>query len=381
MVTISPEEQMLLDVVKKIAKEKVAPRAAEIDSRDEFPWDLVEIFSQQGLLQIMIPEKYGGGGVKRVTTVALIAEELAKASLAVASIFVSAAVPITLALLRNGNQTQQDTYFPKLVSGRKLTGIALTEPNAGSDAAGIQTKAIKQGKNYILEGQKCFCSMGSVAEIFSIFAKTDENKGTKGITAFLVEKGAPGFRIGKIENKMGVRGLPVAELIFDELVVPEENRLGEEGEGFKIVMNIFDTARVLVGVKAIGLAQGAFQYALAYAKERIQFGQPIAHFQAIQFMLADMATQIEAARGLIYNAATLIDQGKEDISHFSSMAKYYASDTAMKVTTDAVQILGGYGYMKDHPVERMMRDAKLTQIWDGTNQIQRIIVARRLLKD
>ena len=379
MLNITPEEQMLLDMVKKIAREKVSPRAAEIDRRDEFPWDLVEILSQQGLLQIMVPEEYGGGGVKQVTTIALIAEELAKASLAIASIFVSAAVPITLALLRNGNQSQRDTFFPKLATGKKLTAIALTEPNAGSDAAAIQAKAIKMGKNYILSGQKCFCSMGSVAEIFSIFAKTAPEKGTKGITAFLLEKGTPGFRVGKVENKMGVRGLPAAELILDEVTVPAENRLGEEGEGFKMVMNIFDTARVLVGVKAIGLARGAFEYALAYAQERVQFGRPIAQFQAIQFMLADMATQIEAARGLIYNTATLIDQGKSDISHLSSMAKYYASDTAMKVTTDAVQILGGYGYMKDHPLERMMRDAKLTQIWDGTNQIQRIIVARRLL--
>ncbi|MBI1988005.1 MAG: acyl-CoA dehydrogenase family protein [Nitrospinae bacterium] len=381
MIDLTDEQRLLLQTVRRLAQEKIAPRAAEVDATDQFPWDWVDLFRQQGLLQMMVPAEYGGGGIESVTTLCLITEELARHSLAAASIFASTPLTSVQLLKKVGTPEQKTRYFPQLSTGEKLSAIALTEPGAGSDAASLQARARREGDHYILNGRKCFCTMGDVADFITIFAKTDPTKGVNGITAFFLEtKGTPGFSIGKHENKMGLRGIPNVELILEEVPVPAENRLGQEGEGFKVVMKFFDTARAIVGAKALGLAQGALDCALAYAQERVQFGRPIAELQAIQFMLADMATEIEAARGLVYNTMARIDRGEKEVSKYSAMAKYYASDVAMKVTTDAVQILGGYGYMKDYPVERMMRDAKLTQIYDGTNQIQRIVVARSLLK-
>jgi alkylation response protein AidB-like acyl-CoA dehydrogenase len=381
MITLTDEQRMLLQTVRKLAEEKIVPRAAEVDATDQFPWDWVEIFKQQGLLQMMVPAEHGGGGVESVTTLCLLTEELARHSLAAATIFASTSLTSVQLLKKVGTIDQITRYFPQLATGEKLSAIALTEPGAGSDAASLQSRARREGDHYILNGRKCFCTMGDVADFITIFAKTDPSKGVHGITAFFLEsKGAQGFSIGKHENKMGLRGIPNVELILDDVHVLAENRMGPEGAGFKVVMKFFDTARAIVGAKALGVAQGALDCALQYAQERVQFGKPIAEFQAIQFMLADMATEVEAARGIVYKTMAMIDRGEQDVSKYSAMAKYYASDVAMKVTTDAVQVLGGYGYMKDYPIERMMRDAKLTQIYDGTNQIQRIVVARSLLK-
>lgn len=380
MLELTHEQGLLLKTVKQIVSEKIAPRAAEIDATDEFPWDIAELLGKQGLLQLMIPEKYGGPGVKSLTTLGLVVEEIAKVSLAVTTLVANTPLSSVLLLEKAGTEEQRRRFLTQLATGTKFSGIALTEPNAGSDAGSLTTKAIRDGDYYLVNGRKCFCTIGNIADFITLFAKTDPSKGIDGITAFILEKGTPGFSIGKKEDKMGLRGIPNVELILEDARIPAANRIANEGEGFKVVMKFFDAARAVVGAKSLGLAEGAFEYALAYAQERVQFGRPIAYFQAIQFKLADMAALIEGARGIVYQAFSMLDKGMPGVIKYSSMAKFFASDVAMKVTTDAVQILGGYGYMKDHPVERMMRDAKLTQIYDGTNEIQRLAVAKSLLK-
>ena len=377
MIELSEEQEMMQRVVRRIVTEKLAPRAAEIDKSDEYPWDIFELFHKEGILTMMVPEEYGGGGVN-LTTSCLVAEEVAKGSAAVCLMVVVQGVgPIFLSL---GNQSQKRIYLPKIMDG-KIVGLGVTEPGAGSDPGSMKTRAERQGNHYIINGTKSLITNGPIADICFVFAVTRDGSESKGISAFIVEKSFPGFKAGKKEDKMGFRGNLTSDLIFENLVVPCENILGKEGEGFKLLMNEFNKLRSMIAAMALGIAEGALEYALQYAKERMQFNKPISEFQGIQFMLSDMATLIEASRGLIYGATSMIDKNdtSPDNRKYVSMAKYFSSDMAMKVTTDAVQILGGYGYMRDHPVERMMRDAKLTQIFEGTSQIQKIIVSRCLL--
>jgi alkylation response protein AidB-like acyl-CoA dehydrogenase len=285
-------------------------------------------------------------------------------------------MPIMIA----GNDAQKKTYFDRIASENHLVAFTLTEPDAGSDAGSLKTRAVCQGDHYVLNGRKCFITNGGVADLYSVFAVTSADKGAKGISAFLVEKETEGLTPGKPESKMGMRGSNTTDVVFEDCRVPKETLLGSEGEGWEIAMKTLNMSRPAVGAQAVGIAQGALDIAIHYASERHQFGQPIGKFQGIRFMLADMATQIEAARSLVYRTATMIDSGEGESDRLSAMAKYFASDAAMKVTTDAVQILGGYGYMRDYKVERMMRDAKVTQIYEGSNQVQRLVVAHHLFK-
>ena len=375
---LSEDEQAIIEVIREIAKEKVAPRAAEIDHKGEFPWDMKELLAQQEILAMPFPVEYGGIGSSELAIVMAI-EELSRYCATTALILAVqqlGSLPIILA----GNEQQKRKYLPKLASGDWMAAFGLTEAGSGSDAAAMQTFAVRKGDKYILNGSKRFITNGGLAQVMSVFAITDQTVGTRGITAFIIEKDFPGFSVGRIEDKMGIKGSQTAELIFTDCEVPAENMLGREGDGFKIAMMTLDRTRPGIGAQALGIAQGALDLAVSYSKQRKQFGRPIADNQGIQFMLADMATKVEAARLLVYNAAEMIDLGIRDFSKYSSMAKMYASDIAMDVTNDAIQILGGYGYMKEYPAERMMRDAKITQIYEGTNQIQRLVIARDLLK-
>lgn len=374
---LSEEQKMLLGMVRELAQEKIAPRAAEIDEKGEYPWDIKEALAKLDLLAMPFPEEYGGMGTD-LLTVCMVIEEIAKVCASSALIVATQSLgtlPITLA----GTPEQKKRYFPKLASGEWLAAFALTEPGAGSDAAAMRTRAVRDGDSYIINGNKHFITNAGVAHIYTVFAMTDASKGVKGISAFVVEKDRPGFSMGKVEHKMGIRGSATGELVFQDCRIPAENLLGKEGDGFKYAMMTLDRSRPEVGAQAVGIAQGALDYACRYAKERVQFGGPIANLQGIQFMLADMATQTEAARLLVYEAAAAVDRGEKNLSLISAMAKCFAGDTAMRVTTDALQVLGGYGYMKEYPLERMMRDAKITQIYEGTNQIQRVVIARNLL--
>jgi alkylation response protein AidB-like acyl-CoA dehydrogenase len=376
---LTESQKMIRQTIREIVKDKVVPRAAEIDETDEFPWDIFRIFQEADLLGLAVPVEYGGVGADSLTF-CLVTEEIAKASLACATIVTTQGLGVAPILLA-GSEEQKRRYLPQIAKGECVVAFGLTEPEAGSDVTVIETRAIVDGDSYLLNGSKCFTSQGAVAHIFSIFAKTDmEVSGARGISAFIVDKDTPGFSIGKHERKMGVHGISNTELFFDDCRIPQENLMGKEGQGFGTAMRTLDVTRPTVACQAVGVAQGALDYALNYAKERVQFGQPIIDFQGIQFMLADMAMEIEAARQLAYKAATLIDEGSEEIAKYGAMSKCFASDVAMRVTTNAVQILGGYGYMKSHPVERMMRDAKIIQIWEGTNQIQRIVISRALAK-
>jgi len=382
---LTEEQEMLRQIVKRLAEDKVSPRAAEIDEKDEYPWDLKELIAEQGLLGAGIPEEYGGTGAG-LPSVCLIVEEIAKSSASV-SLIVAAQELGMMPILVGGSEEQKQKYLPGIADGDQIAAFALTEPNAGSDAGSVKTKAVREGGKYLLSGQKCFITNGSIADVFTVFATTDPKAGLKGLSAFIVEKNYPGLSIGKKEHKMGIRGSETTEIIFDNCPVPAENLIGKEGDGFKIAMMTLDRTRPVIGAQAVGIAQGALDYALNYAKERVQFSKPIASFQGIQFMLADMATKVEAARQLVYKAAFLIESAAQnnvsanEISRFSSMSKLFASDVAMQVTVDALQVLGGYGYMKEYPMERMMRDAKITQIYEGTNQIQRVVIAKNILSD
>ena len=378
MPKFSPELEMLRDTVRQIANEVIAPRAAEIDLTCEFPWDIKKLLQRQGLFSVAFPPALGGCEQSHTAT-CLTIEEIARACVSSSLILQVQALGATPILLA-GTETQQHKYCPPLASGEKLIAFGLTEPGAGSDSAAMATTAELRGDGYVLNGLKHFISNATVADLFTVFAMTDRSKGIKGISAFVVEKGFAGFRIGRVEQKMGIRGSPTAELVFEECRVPRENLLGREGEGFKIAMKSLDPARVTVAAQAVGIAQAALSFAVKYAKERVQFGGPIAQLQGIQFMLADMAAQVEAARALTYHAAALADEDSPQLSYFAAAAKLTASDVAMRVTTDAVQIAGGYGYLVDFPAERYMRDAKVTQIYEGTNQIQRLVIARHLLK-
>jgi alkylation response protein AidB-like acyl-CoA dehydrogenase len=375
---LSEDEQTLIEVLREIALEKVAPRAAEIDHTAQFPWDMKELLAQQDILAMPFPIEYGGIGASELAILMAI-EELSRHCATTALILCVQQLG-SLPILLTGTEEQKRTYLPPLASGEWLAAYGLTESGSGSDAAAMQTVAARKGDTYILNGSKRFITNGGLAQVNSVFAMTDREKGTHGISAFIVEKDFPGFSVGRIEDKMGIKGSQTAELIFTDCEVPAENLLGREGDGFKIALMTLDRTRPGIAAQALGIAQGALDLAVSYSKQRIQFGKPIADNQGIQFMLADMATKIEAARLLVYHAAEMIDRGEKNFSKYSAMSKTFASDMAMEVTNDTIQILGGYGYMKEYPAERMMRDAKITQIYEGTNQIQRLVVARDLLK-
>ncbi len=379
MKEIEKERQMIRETAIKTAQKTIQPRAAEIDEIGEFPRDLMETIGKQGFLSILLPEEYGGMNGD-ITTFCLLIEEIAKVSGSSSLLLLAqgvGALPIWL----GGNDSQKERYFTQISENNSLVAFTLNEAKIGSEAPSIKTRAQKQGKDYLVNGRKCFITHGSIAQLYSVFALTEPKKGNEGISAFVVEEGTPGLLFGRKEEKLGMRGSVTTDVIFENCRIPGENRLGEEGKGWKMASDTLTMARPAMGAQAVGIAQGALDYSVHYANERIQFKKPISSFQAIQFMIADMATHIEAARALVYQAAARVDAGLEGAEKLSTMAKIYASDVAMKVTTDAVQILGGYGYMKDYPVERMMRDAKVTQILEGSNQIQRLVVANHLIRD
>jgi alkylation response protein AidB-like acyl-CoA dehydrogenase len=381
---LSEEQVMLKETVSRIAKEQIAPGAERRDEEEKFPWDMVDILRENGLFGADFPEKYGGSEMG-LFSLCLAIEEIAKVCASTAVILLVHELG-TIPLFLAGNNEQRDRYFPKLATGEDLIAFGLTEPNAGSDVSGLRTKAVKDGDSYILNGTKVFISHADVADVICIGARTDPNvPGQKGTGVFIVDKGTPGFSIGKKERKMGLRASSTVEVILEDVRVPAGNVLGGEGAGFPIIMKTLDITRIPVAAQAVGIGQGALDYALQYTKERVQFGKPLFSFQGLQWMLADMTTQLEAARQVTYKAASLFEKQPKnmerlpkDLVRYSAMAKLLAAETAMKVTTDAVQLLGGYGFIKDYPVERMMRDAKITQIYEGTSQIQKVVIAYTL---
>ncbi len=381
---LTEEQQMLKDTVARIAKEQIAPGAEKRDEEAKFAWDMVDVLRENALFGADFPEKYGGSEMG-LFSLCLIIEEIAKVCASTSVILLVhelGATPIMIA----GSDQQKQKYLPKLASGEHLVAFGLTEPNAGSDVSGLRTKAVRDGGDYVINGTKMFISHADVADLVCIAARTDPSvSGTKGTSIFVVEKGTPGFGIGKHENKMGIRGSSTVEIILEDVRVPAEDILAGEGMGFAILMKTLDLTRIPVAVQAVGIAQGALDYAIGYTKERTQFGKPLFSFQGLQWMMADMATQVEAARQLTYKAAALfeklpknLDRLPKEMIRYSAMAKLFAAETAMKVTTDAVQLLGGYGYVKEYPVERMMRDAKITQIYEGTSQIQKVVISSTL---
>jgi alkylation response protein AidB-like acyl-CoA dehydrogenase len=378
---LTGEQREIRELVRDLARERIAPRAHEIDKSAEFPWDVVELFREHDLFGIMFDEEYGGLGASALLTLVCI-EEVSKVC-ATSALVLAVQELGSLGLKLAGSDEQKQRLLPKLASGEWLAAYALTEPGSGSDSAAMRTTARRDGDAYVLNGGKRFITNAGVAHLYTVFAKTDDGVGHSGISAFVVEADAPGFEVGRIEPKMGIKGSTTGEIFFNDCSVPAANLLGEEGEGFRIAMRILDRSRPGIGAQGLGLAQGATDYALEYAKSRETLGKPIAEHQLIAGMLADMETKCEAARGLLYKCGQLIDEGADgaELTKISAMAKLYCTDVAMDVTTDAVQILGGYGYIQEYPVERMMRDAKITQIYEGTNQIQRLVIARQMLKE
>jgi alkylation response protein AidB-like acyl-CoA dehydrogenase len=378
---LTDEQREIRDLVRTLARERVAPRAAEIDKKGEFPWDLVELFREHELFGLPYDEEYGGTGTGALMVLVAI-EELSKVC-ATTGLIMAVQELGSLGIKLAGTDEQKQRLLPSLANGEWLAAYALTEPGSGSDSAAMRTEARLDGDEYVLNGGKRFITNAGVAHLYTVFAKTDPEAGHSGISAFVVEADSPGFEVGRIEPKMGIKGSTTGEIFFNDMRIPAENLLGEEGEGFKIAMRILDRSRPGIGAQGLGLAQGATDYALEYAKSRETMGKPIAQHQLVSGMLADMETKCEAARGLLYKVGQMIDEGAPDdeLTKISAMAKLYCTDVAMEVTTDAVQILGGYGYMQEYPVERMMRDAKITQIYEGTNQIQRLVIAREMLKE
>jgi len=379
--TLTDEQREFRDMAHKFAEKEIRPVAPEADEKEEVPWDVLEKAHQAGLITYSFPERYGGGGVESVTTKAIVDEEIFWGCAGIGTIIGGVALAATPILIA-GTDDQKMKYVSRLcepgAGGRpRLGAYALTEPGAGSDPAGMITNARRERGKYILNGYKTFITNAGIADVYLVFATVDPSRGTDGITAFIVEKDWPGVNPGKKEKKMGIRASHTATISFDDVEVPAANRLGEEGEGFKIAMKTFDITRTHIAAGAIGVARAAYEYALNYAHERRQFGKPIFSFQAIAFMLAEMAMEIDAARLLAWRAGSLYDEGKP-CAQEASMAKAFAADVAMKVTTDAVQILGGYGYIREYPVEKWMRDAKIMQIYEGTAQIQRLVISRRL---
>jgi len=379
MFELTEEQKMLKTMLRDFATREIEPAAAGIDEAGVFPAKEVEKIANLGLMGLTIPQEYGGSG-KGLVDFCLAIEELSRASAAVSAYFrVSLSLGI-VPIKMHGTEEQKQKYLPPHARGEKMACFALTEAGAGSDPAGMETTATRTAGGYVINGNKLFTSIGAEAEIIVVFTTIDRSLGRKGITAFIVDRDNPGLSTGKIENKLGFRGLTSAELVFQDCFVPEDSRLGDEGHGLKIALEALNESRVTVGAEAAGISRAAFDAALGYAKERQQFGQPIANFQAIQWMLADMATQIEAARLLTYQAAALKDRGLPYIRE-AAMAKVFASEVAAFVTSKAIQIHGGYGYTKDYPLERYFRDAKLTEVYEGTSEMQRMTIARSLLRE
>jgi alkylation response protein AidB-like acyl-CoA dehydrogenase len=379
--SLTDEQRELRDLVRTLTRERIAPRAAEIDASHEFPWDVVELFREHEVFGLLFDEEVGGTGTG--TLLALVAiEEVAKAC-ATSALILAVQELGSLGLKLAGSEDQKQRYLPRLASGEWLCAYALTEAGSGSDSAAMRTTARRDGDGYVLDGSKRFITNAGVANLYTVFAKTDPEAGHAGISAFVVESDAPGFEVARLEPKMGIAGSTTGELVFDDCRVPADNLLGEEGEGFRIAMRILDRSRPGVAAQGLGLAQGATDYALEYARSRETFGKALSEHQLIQAKLADMETACQAARGLLYTFGQMVDDGVEgpELTKASAMAKLFCTDTAMWVTTEAVQILGGYGYIKEYPVERMMRDAKITQIYEGTNEIQRLVIAREMLRE
>lgn len=376
---LSEEQIMIRDLARQIAEEKIVPVREELDEKEEFPWEILKVLAQADLFGLFIPEEYGGLG-KGSLELCIAVEELSRACVGVSTTYAANALG-AFPLLLFGTEEQKKKYLPDIASGKRLVAFGLTEANAGSDAGGIQTTARLEGDEYVLNGTKQWITNGGEAEIYTIIAITDRSKGPRGASAFVVEKGTPGFLFGKKEKKMGIRASVTRELIFDNCRIPKENVIGKAGYGFLVAMKTLDSSRTGVGSQGVGVAQGAFDEAVKFARQRVQFGHPIISFQAVQHMLADMATDIEAARSLVYSVARYADSGAKDVSKESAMAKVFATDVGMRVTTNAVQVMGGSGYMREYPVEKMMRDAKILQIYEGTNQIQRNVIGQALIKE
>jgi alkylation response protein AidB-like acyl-CoA dehydrogenase len=381
---LSEEHEALRESVRALADDKIAPRAAEVDRTSEFPWDVYEALVKADLQAVHIPEAYGGADADAIATVIVI-EEVARAC-ASSSLIPAVNKLGTVPLLIAASEEVKARYLAPVARGEAMFSYALSEPEAGSDAAAMKTRAVRSADGYVLNGVKRWITNAGVSKYYTVMAVTEPSAGPAGISAFVLEDGDPGFTFGAPEHKLGIKGSPTRELYFDDCVIPASRLIGEEGKGFRIALSTLDHTRITIAAQALGIAQGALDYALGYVKERKQFGRAIAEFQGLQFMIADMAMKLEAARQLTYAAAARSDRAMagervEDLTFFSSACKCLASDVAMSVTTDAVQLLGGYGYVNDYPVERMMRDAKITQIYEGTNQIQRMVMARQLLKD
>jgi len=378
---LTPERREIRDLVRTLARERIAPRAAEIDKSAEFPWDVVELFRENGLFGLMFDEEHGGVGASALMTLVAI-EEVSKVC-ATSGLVLAVQELGSLGIKLAATDEQKARFLPRLASGEWLAAYALTEAASGSDSAAMRSEARRDGDEYVLDGSKRFITNAGVAHVYVVFAKTDPGAGHDGISAFVVEADAPGFEVGRIEPKMGIKGSTTGELFFDGCRIPAENRLGEEGEGFRLAMRILDRSRPGVAAQGLGLAQGATDYAVEYARSRETFGEAIGRHQLVAATLADMETKCEAARGLLYRCGRLIDDGADgaELTKISAMTKLYCTDVAMEVTTDAVQVLGGYGYMQEYPVERMMRDAKITQIYEGTNQVQRLVIAREMLRE
>jgi alkylation response protein AidB-like acyl-CoA dehydrogenase len=375
---LTEEQRELRKLSRDIARNTVAPKAEYYDRHDEFPWDVVKVFARADLFRVFIPEEYDGLGMGTLE-LCLVAEELSRGCSGIALALLGTALGVEPLLLA-GSDEQKKRFLPRVAAGEALAAFALTEAGAGSDPAAIRTRARRDGDSYVLNGTKQWITNGGEAELYAVIASTDAARGARGLSAFVVEKGTPGFEFGKKEDKLGIRASATRELIFNDCRVPAENLLGKEGTGFVVAMRTFDRTRPCVGAQAVGVAQGALDLAVAYAKERRQFGRPISSFQGIQFMLADMATKTEAARAFCYAVARMIDAGAKDVSRYSAACKAFASDAAVQVAADALQIFGGYGYMREYPIEKLFRDAKITQIYEGTNQIQRQVVALDLIR-
>jgi alkylation response protein AidB-like acyl-CoA dehydrogenase len=374
---LSDEERQTRDLARAIAREQIAPRAAEVDEAERYPAASLRHLADSGLMGLYVPEAYGGAGLGTLAF-CLAVEEIAWACASTAVIYLvqyAAGYP----LVAHGTEAQKRRYLPRLAAGEITAALSISEPGAGSDAAAMTTTAVRRGDRYVLNGTKMWVTNGSRAGVFTLFATVDRARGHKGVTAFLVEPAFPGFALGKLERKMGIRGSPTVALHLTDCEVPADNRLGEEGEGFRVALGALDRSRPAVAAQAVGIAQAALDVAVAYAKERRQFDRPIAEFQGVQFMLADMAMLVHGSRLMVHHAAGLVDRGAAGTALEASLAKCFAADAAMKVTTDAVQVLGGYGYTREYPVERYLRDAKITQIYEGTNQIQRVVIAREVL--
>ena len=375
---LNEQQKAIKRVARTIAEEKILPIRAELDEREEFPWAIMKDLADTDMFGVFIPEEYGGVG-EGCLTLCLVVEELSRVCSGIAISFAASSLG-SFPLIMYGTEEQKRKYLPDIACGKKLAAFALTEATAGSDAGAIKTTANPVAGGYVLNGTKQFITNGGEAEIYTVIALTDKTRGTRGASAFLVEKGTPGFSFGRKEKKMGIRASSTRELVFEDCLIPAENMIGREGMGFILTMKVFDCSRPGIGAQAVGLAQGALEAAVDYAQQRIQFEHPIISIQAVQHMLADMDIQVEAARLLVYAAARTIDSGAKNFTEESAMAKVFASDMAMRVTTDAVQIFGGVGYMRDYPIEKMMRDAKITQIYEGTNQVLRNAIAFELRK-